>query len=50
MPMSHIAAQGQWAEDSAGGCDLHPTWRRNPRYLLVLSAAARVRSVHGPTV
>jgi hypothetical protein len=38
-----VVLQGEWREDCAGGCDLHPTWKKNPRYLLALSAAARTK-------
>lgn len=38
-----VSAQGGWRSDTAGGCDLHPTWRKNPRYLLALQQGARTK-------
>ncbi|KAJ9524597.1 hypothetical protein QJQ45_024188 [Haematococcus lacustris] len=35
--------QGEWRHETAGGCDLHPSWRKNPRYLLCLSQQTRTR-------
>ena len=40
-----MVVQGEWGKDTSGGCDLNPVWRKNPRYLLVLSQPARPRCV-----
>jgi len=34
---------GEWGEGSNGGCHLHPTWARNPIYLLSLGSTERCR-------
>ena len=31
-----VTLNGQWTEDSAGGCNLCATWRQNPKYLLTV--------------
>lgn len=38
-----IALQGEWRDETAGGCDLQPTWKKNPRYLLAIQRSTRVR-------
>jgi hypothetical protein len=40
-----VQLAGEWAADSAGGCSVHPLWRRNPRFHIVLSSFGRVRCV-----
>jgi hypothetical protein len=35
-------AQGEWREETSGGCDLNPVWKKNPRFLLALAHPTRV--------
>ncbi|KXZ50588.1 hypothetical protein GPECTOR_16g763 [Gonium pectorale] len=37
--MQAVTLPGEWTPESAGGCNVHPLWRRNPKYLLVLLPA-----------
>lgn len=41
MQVAQLA--GEWAADSAGGCNVHPQWRRNPKFYLIMNSAGRVR-------
>ena len=46
VPLPEVKAlvlPGEWADASAGGCDMHPTWRKNPRFLLELHQANKVK-------
>ena len=38
-----VVVQGEWGADSSGGCDLNPVWRKNPRYMLVLSQPTKAK-------
>jgi len=38
-----MVLQGEWHEENSGGCDLNPTWKKNPRYLLALSKNGKAR-------
>lgn len=38
-----LALNGEWTPLNSGGCDMSPSWKKNPRYLLVLSARAKVK-------
>lgn len=29
-----VTLRGQWTEETAGGCDLNPMWKKNPKFLL----------------
>mmetsp|Transcript_4340 Transcript_4340/g.11784 ORF Transcript_4340/g.11784 Transcript_4340/m.11784 type:complete len:896 (-) Transcript_4340:395-3082(-) len=40
-----IVLQGSWRAETAGGCDLHPTWRKNPRFLLALQQPCSLRVI-----
>ncbi|KAF5833132.1 hypothetical protein DUNSADRAFT_10650 [Dunaliella salina] len=40
-----IVLQGSWRAETAGGCDLHPTWRKNPRFLLALQKPCSLRAI-----
>lgn len=34
---------GEWSNDTAGGCDVHPLWRKNPRFHLFMPSGGRAR-------
>lgn len=38
-----VVVNGEWKDDSSGGCDIHPLWKKNPRFLLVMSGQGRAR-------
>ncbi|MEW5306402.1 MAG: hypothetical protein WDW36_008868 [Sanguina aurantia] len=38
-----LVFRGEWTDGCAGGCDINPLWRKNPRYLLRLRTAAKAR-------
>ena len=45
--MKTVVMRGEWGADNAGGCDINPLWKKNPRYLLQLSKAGKVKCVRG---
>ncbi|GLC47345.1 Calpain-type cysteine protease dek1, partial [Pleodorina starrii] len=34
---------GEWSPETAGGCNVNPLWRRNPKFHIVLTSFGRVR-------
>lgn len=38
-----VVAQGEWGQETSGGCDINPVWRKNPRWLLVLSKSTKAK-------
>jgi hypothetical protein len=34
---------GEWTQESAGGCDVNPLWRKNPRFHLFMPSGGRAR-------
>lgn len=38
-----VASQGEWGPETSGGCDLNPLWKKNPRYLFVLSQPTKAK-------
>uniref|UniRef100_A0A7R9V2F7 Calpain catalytic domain-containing protein n=1 Tax=Chlamydomonas euryale TaxID=1486919 RepID=A0A7R9V2F7_9CHLO len=45
-----LAVVGEWHEENAGGCDLHPLWKKNPRYLLVTKSPSKASITLSRTV
>ncbi|GFR44608.1 hypothetical protein Agub_g5891, partial [Astrephomene gubernaculifera] len=41
--MQCMQLPGEWSAETAGGCNVNPLWRRNPKYHIVLSSYGRVR-------
>ena len=41
--MKSVVLEGEWTDIAAGGCDLHPTWRRNPRFVLRVGQPLQMR-------
>lgn len=38
-----MVLHGEWNSLNSGGCDMSPLWKKNPRYLLVLSSKAKIK-------
>ncbi|GLI63404.1 hypothetical protein VaNZ11_006368 [Volvox africanus] len=41
--MQSVQLPGEWTAETAGGCNVNPLWRRNPKYHIVLTSFGRVR-------
>ncbi|EFJ41862.1 hypothetical protein VOLCADRAFT_98154 [Volvox carteri f. nagariensis] len=41
--MQSVQLPGEWSSETAGGCNVNPLWRRNPKYYIVLASFGRVR-------
>lgn len=40
--MQTVQLAGEWTTETAGGCNVNPLWRRNPKFHIVLSNFGRV--------
>ncbi|KAG2495537.1 hypothetical protein HYH03_006480 [Edaphochlamys debaryana] len=41
--MQSVQLAGEWTPESAGGCNVNPLWRRNPKFHICLNSFGRVR-------
>ncbi|KAG2449615.1 hypothetical protein HYH02_005148 [Chlamydomonas schloesseri] len=41
--MQTMQLAGEWTAETAGGCNVNPLWRRNPKFHIVLATFGRVR-------
>eukprot|EP00873_Tetraselmis_striata_P036137 jgi/Tetstr1/456401/TSEL_043135.t1 len=42
-PVRSITLAHKWEEETAGGCDLNPMWKKNPKFLLKTTMPAQFR-------
>ena len=38
-----MVMHSEWGSETSGGCDLNPVWKKNPRFLMVLSQPAKAK-------
>jgi hypothetical protein len=34
LQVHSVTLRGEWVEENAGGCDLNPSWKKNPKFVL----------------